>query len=338
LHRHEDTSESMPQRLSVAVGVCTYQRVDELARCLSGIQAQTRRPDELIVTVRDEDEATRRFLAEYAGQAEGRGALRPTICVVEKPGLIMARIAAVKACRSDVLAMLDDDAVPHATWLERIEQRFLGDPRLGGLGGRDRCWNGKGFDERRAETVGRLQYWGRRIGNHHLGYGTLREVDVLKGANMSFRTKVFETANFDQRLRGTGSVPYEDIAVSLAVRRGGWRIAYDPEVVVDHYEGARTEPRYYSQTMAVKEASGFRNFAFNGVVALWDEMSWLRRAVFLAWSALVGTRVCPGLVQAIRLTPKLGRASWSRFVIAQQGIAQACWFLARGGNHPGHPA
>jgi GT2 family glycosyltransferase len=317
------------KRLTFGVAVCTYRRAGELSRCLAGIAAQRRAPDDIVIVVQTRDRESQEFLAGNFLQQNFPAGPKPRIVSVDQPGTVVARNAALDACRTDVLAMLDDDAVPHPDWLERIAQDFANDPRLGGLGGRDRCFQGHAFDERKAEVVGKLQWWGRRIGNHHLGHGPLRPVDVLKGANMSFRAEAFRTVRFDPRLRGSGAVSYEDIAFSLAVRRAGWGIAYDPAVLVDHYEGVRTEPRYYSYTIPVSDAEAFRNFAFNGVVALWGEMSWPRRGAFLLWSILVGTRVCPGLVQAVRFTRAMGVASWRRFFIAQQGILEGCWSMLR---------
>ncbi|MFP3693651.1 glycosyltransferase family 2 protein, partial [Burkholderia sp. SIMBA_048] len=81
---------------------------------------------------------------------------------------------------------------------------FSADPRLGGLGGRD--WmHLKGsavYGER--PIVGKIARSGKVIGNHHLGAGEAREVDVLKGAHMSYRRDAIRNIRFDTRLRGSG--------------------------------------------------------------------------------------------------------------------------------------
>jgi GT2 family glycosyltransferase len=298
--------------------LCTYRRSADLARCIDALSHQTRLPDEVVVVLRDIDDDTRAYLA---GPLPANLNIR--VAQVFEPGLVASRNTGLDACTGDILALIDDDAVPYPWWCERLLEHFQANPRLGGLGGRDRCYNGKEFDDRKIELVGKLQWFGRRIGNHHLGTGGLRVVDMLKGANMSYRAAAVKRLRFDTRLRGSGAQPYEDIAFSLAVRREGWQLMYDPDVLVDHYEGAREEIRYYSTTIPVADAQGFRNFAYNGVVAMWEEFSPLRRAAFVTWSLLIGTRVCPGLVQAFRLTRSMGVASWKRFWLAQQGIFAA---------------
>ena len=309
------TESSAPLASTVSVMLCTYRRPADLARCLEALSHQTRLPDEVVVVLRDIDAETRTYLAGPLPEN-----LNIRVAEVHQPGLVASRNTGLDACTSDILALIDDDAVPYPWWCERLLQHFQANPRLGGLGGRDRCFNGKTFDDRENSLVGRMQWIGRRIGNHHIGAGGLREVDLLKGANMSYRAAAAKALRFDTRLRGSGAQPYEDIAFSLAIRRAGWQLMYDPDVLVDHYEGAREEIRYYASTIPVADAEGFRNFAYNGVVAIWEEFSPIRRAAFLAWSALIGTRVCPGLVQAVRFTPSMGVASWRRFWLAQEGL------------------
>jgi len=304
--------------LSLTVAVPTFRRPDDLARCLKAIAAQECLPDEVLVTVRDIDTQTQDFIA----------ALPPTpfplrVINLTERGLVVARNAALTSFKSDIIAFVDDDAAPHPDWVCRVRRHFEADPRLGGLGGKDRLHDGKRFIEGRRANVGQLQWFGRVVADHHLGYGPPRPVDMLKGANMAFRRAAIGAIRFDQRLRGSGAQPNEDLTISLAVRRAGWNVIYDPAVLVDHFSGGRDEARHYAEIAAVRDTKGFREWAFNEVVAVWDEFPSWRLAVFFAWSLLVGSRVCPGLVQAIRFTPTLGLASWQRFALAQRGKFEA---------------
>ncbi len=303
---------------SIGVLIATYCRPEELARCLRALADQQRQADDVMVVVRDTDAATRRFLD---GFHDPRCPVRAI--TVSAPGVVAARNAGLAACRTDVLAMVDDDAAPHPDWLLRIGAHFAADPLLGGLGGRDRCHDGAGFDDRQAAVVGRIQWFGRLIGNHHLGVGPVRDVDFLKGANMSYRVQALAGVRFNTRLQGNGAGPHEDMAFSIDVRRRGWRLRYDPQVLVDHYAAPREEPRHYVAIAGVTNAASFSNHAFNIVVALWDDLSPPRRLAFALWSLLVGTGTFPGLAQAVRFTPRLGLQSWRRFMLAQRGVFAA---------------
>ncbi len=307
---------------STCVMIATYKRSDELSRCLEALTRQILLPDEVIVVAREDDLDTRVLLSRlsYPG-------LICRLVTVTAPGVVAARNAGVEACHADILAIIDDDTVPHPDWLQRIREAFFTDSALGGLGGRDRCFDGTAFDDRKEAVVGKIQWFGRVIGNHHLGFGDSREVDVLKGANMSFRTSAITNVRFDARLKGSGTQPNEDKAFSVAVKAQGWKIVYDPAIVVDHYPGFRDDARQYVGVSRVLSIAHFQNFAYNEVVSLWNALSSPRRLTFVLWSLLVGTGTCPGLVQAVRYTPSLGIYSWQRFWIAQTAKLRAYWDL-----------
>ena len=298
----------------MSVIVVTYKRPVDLARCLDGLANQIRPPDQVVVTVRDIDQATRDFLARPRLDT-----LTVQMVIVTTPGVVHARNAGLAAATGDVLGFLDDDTLPHPDWCARCLDHFRGDPKLGGLGGKDWLHDGQKFDQRVTDQVGVVQWVGRVIPNHHLGHGEPREVAMLKGANMAFRRSAVGAIRFDARLKGSGAQPFDDLAFSLAVRRAGWKLLYDPRVMVDHFSGGREEVRHYGKVETVLDRKGFTELSYNEVVALWDEMSPVRFAAFATWSLLVGTRITPGVAQAIRFTPKLGRGSWARFLLTQRG-------------------
>jgi GT2 family glycosyltransferase len=314
---------------SIGVLICTWRRPESLARCLGALATQQRRPDDVIVVVRDVDVATREWLDTRT--ADG---LPVRLVDVARPGTVAALNAGLDAVRTDIIAITDDDTVPSPAWLARIMDHFVADPTVGGVGGRDNCHDGTRFDDRQQDPVGRLQWFGRMIGNHHLGFGPPRRVDMLKGANMSYRTRAIAHIRFDTRLRGSGAQPFEDIAFSLKVARAGWILLYDPAVAVDHYAARRDEARHYVAVSKLADVEGFRAFAYNNVVALWEELSPPRHLAFLLWSFLIGTGTCPGLVQALRFTPRLGVGSWQRFWTAQEGKAAAYRRLLQAGSTP----
>lgn len=307
---------------TVGILIATYRRPYELRRCLTGLERQTHPADDILLVIREDDEQTKAALDGLVSQS-----LPIRIITVLAPGSVAARNAGLDACRTDILAIIDDDTSPHVDWLARIMANFSNDPTIGGVGGRDRCFIGKAFNDSQELVVGKIQWFGRIIGNHHLGFGELREVDVLKGANMSYRAKAFADVRFDTRLKGNGAQPSEDYCFSIAVKRKGWKLAYDPSAVVDHYLSQRAEARHYVGVARVEDDAAFRDFAYNQVLSIWEALSGFRRLVFFVWSLLVGTGIFPGLVQAIRFTPKLGIHSWRRFLIAQQGKINAFWDL-----------
>src|SRR3954470_14209837 len=219
--------------LSVAVLIPTFRRPEELARCLAALAAQRRRPDRGLVAARAEDEPTQR------AATAGPDALAVERVLVAAPGQVAALNAGLDALREDVVAITDDDCIPRPDWVERIERHFAADPRLGGLGGPDRLVQGGRPVVGARRHVGRVFWDGRFVGLHQLGIGPVRDVELLKGANMSYRREAIAALRFDARLRGTGTEQHNDWAFALAVGAAGWRVAFDPAVVVDHYEASR---------------------------------------------------------------------------------------------------
>ena len=312
---------------TIGVLICSYRRPDSLLRGLAALARQQRHPDQVIVVARSNDQATLDTLAS------GTPAWLPVqVVTVTLAGTVHALNAGLDACRTDVLAITDDDTEPRPDWLARILAHFVADPTVGGVGGRDWVHDRGRLADGGEATVGRIQWFGRVIGNHHLGVGPHREVHFFKGANMSYRRQAFANLRFDKRLRGTGAQPFEDVSFSLDIRLAGWRLIYDPMVAIDHYPGVSDQPRAYAGAIDA-DNEGLFDFSFNEVIALWRVMRrWPDRVVYSIWSMLIGTGVSPGLLQAVRLTPQLRSRAWGRFAAVQRGKVAALRHLLRIGN------
>jgi glycosyltransferase involved in cell wall biosynthesis len=263
-----------------------------------------------LLVVRDTDDETWAFLKSLNPDS-----LPLCTVTVTVPGQVAALNPGLDAAQGDIIAITDDDAAPHADWLERIEAHFLSDSCVGGVGGRDWVYHGTELEDGARKVVGRVQWFGRAIGDHHLGVGEPREVDIFKGANMSFQRTAIASLRFDERLRGTGAQPHNDMAFSLAVKRAGWKLIYDPMVAIDHYPAQRfdEDQRYKFNEIA------FINKVHNETLALLEHLPSTRRAVFLVWAILVGTREAPGFVQWLRFLPSEGSLAGQKLLASLRG-------------------
>jgi hypothetical protein len=149
------------------------------------------------------------------------------------------------------------------------------------------------------------------VGNHHLGMGPPREVDVLKGANMSFRRNAIRSFGFDRQLIGTGAEKHNDRSASLAVGASGWKVIYDPDVQVDHYPAPRPEGGRRPSPSLAYEA------AYNETLAV-RVLPVHRLAACVAWGAAVGTPAAPGLLTAARRVRDDDGRAWF-------GLAARAW-------------
>lgn len=165
--------------------------------------------------------ANERFVAE-------QGDARLNYLHLPVKGLPNARNEGIVRCRGRVVLFLDDDVI-------LLDEGFLdahlapyADTRVGGVTGRivERSVRPNAPD-----TASHLSPGGRTITNL---WGTrAREIETLKGANMSYRAEVFaRVGGFDRRYAGTALL--EDSDFSTRVAAAGWVLRYEPAAELVH--------------------------------------------------------------------------------------------------------
>ena len=241
----------------------TYNRPEHLRRCLQRIRQQTVAPSAILVIDASPDERSRDLVraefaeVRYLRNSRGRGTTATS------------RDIALRACSTDVLAFLDDDALAEPTWLEQLLIPYR-DPSVGGVGGRVR--NGQpGEDRVPTEGIGVFLPNGALTGNFAADPGTVIDVDHLLGASMSFRTAaVRDNGGIHDHYPGTCLLEESDIA--LRMKRAGRRVVFTPFAVVDHLPGPYAKGRrfdlryvYYAQRnhlVMLGQIVGFRDPRF----------------------------------------------------------------------------
>lgn len=294
--------------MQISVLIPTHRRPQELHRCLEALKKQERRADQIVVTVREDDAETEAFLAAYHAAPFSIKIVR-----LSALGVIAAMNAGLAEVTGDIVALTDDDTVPFPDWLARIDAHFAAGPKVGGVGGRD--W--LAHDQRNAAVVGKVQWCGRLIGNHHQGYGPAREVDTLKGVNCAYQVEPLRTIGFDTRLRGTGAQVHWELSLGLAMKNAGWQLIYDPEVALDHITG----PRFDEDTThrGIFNKGGTSNAAYNETLILLTFLSPIRKIAFVAWAFLLGTWGAPGVLQIPRLIARRDQDFWHRMLATYAG-------------------
>ena len=300
--------------IKISVVIPTYRRPKDLERCLDALKKQKVPTYEVLVVVRDTDTETWTFFQTFNPEL-----LPMRTVTVNVSGVVAAMNVGMDAASGDIIAFTDDDAAPHTDWLERIENHFLSDSNIGGVGGRDWVYHGTRLEEGEREVVGKVQWFGRVIGEHHLGVGEPREVDVLKGANMSFRRSAIGGMHFDRRMRGSGTQLHFELAFSLALKQAGWKLIYDPKIAVDHFP---------AQLFDEDQRNTFNDLAFlnavhNETLVLLENLPSTRRAAFVFWATFVGTRDAPGFLQWLRFLPKEGTLAGQKLLASLRGRWQA---------------
>jgi GT2 family glycosyltransferase len=301
--------------MDISVLVPTYNRPEDLERCLKAVYRQTHMPKEVIITVRVDDDATHDLLARLLPQLPQSPA-ELILVDLHEPGVVAAMNKGIGVCTADIVAITDDDAEPFPDWLERLRARFMESNEVVGVGGRDLVYHNGTYQERKVKKVGKLLWYGKMIGNHHVGSGAPSEADFLKGVNCAYRTDKLKAIGFEKRLLGKGAQVHWELVLGLALRRMGGRLIYDPEIKVNHYEGKRHD---VDQRQTFVHPVATKNMVHNETYAVLTHLKALQIFVFLSWAVLFGTTASPGLVQIVRYLLKGKGSVVPRSVYCFQG-------------------
>jgi len=283
--------------MRISVVVPSYRRPDALARCLPALLAQERPADEIIVVVREEDDASRTLLGGFPSV---------TTILVDRPGAVWAMTEGAVASTGDVIAFTDDDACPSISWLHQIEATYLQDAAIGAVGGRDIIHEADGSlrVEALQEEVGIITPIGRLIGNHHRGTGPARDVSVLKGVNSSYRREVLALPS---GLRGAGTQIHFEVAMGVMVRKAGARLVYDPLITVDHHPADRQD----LDKRGAPPAAAVAGHAYNLTTSI-GLLGTGRLLSRYCYAVLVGDRAMPGILRAVLLVAQGDQAALTR--------------------------
>jgi glycogen synthase len=180
--------------MRVSVVVCTYNRADSLRVTLDALRYQTFTDFEVVVVNGPSTDHTADVLAEWSGR----------IKAVENPAanLSISRNLGIRAAAGDLVAFIDDDAIPEFDWLADIVAAFETDEtgEVAGVGGLVFDHTGTRFQFRFAASS--------RLGEPKLSDTTPFDdlcipggfwFPYLQGTNAVFRRQVLdEVGGFDE--------------------------------------------------------------------------------------------------------------------------------------------
>ena len=209
------------------IAICSRDRAEDLQRCLEAIRRITdRNQDILVVDSCSKDDATKQVVGCFPGVRYVRE---------ERPGLDRARNRALREANHDIVAYIDDDAVPDPDWLHALTRNFL-HPNVA-------CVTGltmpveletvaqEYFEEHFTFSRG-FEYIEHDWNNTHpIGAGR-----VGVGTNMALRRSVIDQVGpFDEAL-DAGTLTYSGGETEMFSRllSSGYRIIYEPHALNWH--------------------------------------------------------------------------------------------------------
>jgi GT2 family glycosyltransferase len=229
----------------VSVVITTHNRADILPRCVRATLAEVRRHPgaELLVVDNASADGTPAALAELA-RVEGA-----PLRTLHEPrlGASHGRNTGLGAARGELVAFLDDDAVPRRGWLAALVAPFA-NPAVAGAGGPlilrlsvpPPAWFTAAFHEAAGSyDLGGVQ---RRV--HHRGGEW-----YPPSANLCLRTlDVIREGGFCDVLgpHGTRHFVHEDADLCARLERRGGEIHYAPDAIADHWVvPGKLTPQYF---------------------------------------------------------------------------------------------
>ena len=271
--------------LAASVLVCTHNRCRDLAACCEALLATEGDPErwELVVV----DNASTDQTAEVIRSFGERLGDRLQRIEESELGLSAARNAAVRGARGEVLAFLDDDALPAPGWLSALEEAFSHPDVYAAGGPVEPIFEGPLPEWLSERYLPYLTVWDRGRETLSLTYN-----EYPRGANIAFRRQTFERFGlFSHHLgrKGQRLLSCEEIELCLRIERGGGRILYVPGARVRHRVAtARVDRRW----MAARFAAQGRSEA----LLEWRHGGWraLRVGLLRSWAYLRGAARAQG--------------------------------------------
>jgi GT2 family glycosyltransferase len=273
--------------VSVSVVIPTWQRKELLRRCLGGVLSQERQPDEVVVVGRATDLEARGVVE----MARSSSATHVRWVEVTEPGHVPPVRHGLESVHSELVAFLDDDAVPERDWLEAIIAP-LRDQTVVCVGGRVRT---PGFSGVVHRDAGRVRWYGKYVGNiGALERPGLVRVDAVMEGNWCWRTSVLRSLAFDPVLAQDDASMY-GLDLCLQAKALGGEIVYTSAARVLHTPGPRSDGSIDRDDEGLVRLSYSRNYTY---IAL-SRFRGRRLLAFFVWWWLVGERASYGLGTAI---------------------------------------
>lgn len=208
-------------RFSVIVTSASWERLPDLYEAIRGLREQTFTDFEVVVPVDGG--------GPYERAVRGMlGAYPRIIPIDDERGLAAARNKGAEAANGEIYVFLDDDAVPHESWLEELNKAYIGGAiAAGGPAMPD-------WPDGRPWYLHETFDWLVGAGPYHENWSDIRNT---YGVNISFRADIFDDLmGFDEDYGKGSDIPQGEEAEFASRMRSkyGAGTTYNKYAVVSH--------------------------------------------------------------------------------------------------------
>jgi O-antigen biosynthesis protein len=304
-------------RPQVTVAVCTYNGSATLGECLEGVAALDYPNYEVVVVSDGSTDDSVSIAASFDGVR---------VIETEQCGLSAARNTAMDAASAEIVAFIDDDAIPDPGWLTHLAASFASSSNVAAGGPNVPPPGSSWIAQCVANAPG---------GPTHVLLGD-REAEHIPGCNMAVRKDALQAlGGFDPQFRAAG----DDVDACWRLLEAGGNIAFSHGAVVTHHRrrsvrGYMRQQRAYGKAEALLERKHPEKYSAAGHVA-WNGRlygngsaqhrgGWRWRVYYGGWGTafyqpLYGPR--RGLLESLPLMPEWYLAIAVLALLSAVGIA-----------------
>ena len=214
---------------TVSIVICTFNRCDLLDRCLDYLKYQSNQNFEVVVVNGPSTDATETVLARYAGR----------IKVAQNPlrNLSVSRNMGIEISSGDLIAFIDDDALPFDDWVETLLLEFGRRPLTHAALGGPAYFAGSLDFQAQDIAINKFAEAQVNVDSSLIGHeGWERS---MLGTNTCFRGDIIRSVGgFDRQF----DYFLDESELSYRLQKRGFIVGYAPELYLRH-EFAQSENR-----------------------------------------------------------------------------------------------
>lgn len=220
----EENDIKLMPNLSISVVINTYNRASSLRKTIDSFRWQRYARFEIIVVNGPSTDDTSRVLEEYAHE------VKIVSCPVAN--ISVSRNFGISHADGDIVAFIDDDAIPYPNWLHGLSACFDHDD-VGGVGGFVWDHTGMAYQTRyvACDRFGEARFFDTFNPSDTFSFPNARWFPSLMGVNSSFRKSVLlEIGGFNEKY----AYFLDETDVCLRVIDRGYKIVFSQNASVHH--------------------------------------------------------------------------------------------------------
>jgi GT2 family glycosyltransferase len=249
---------------SISVVICTRNGERTIRDCLEGLRRIDYPNFEVLIVNDGSTDSTEAITREYNFR----------VISIPNGGLSNARNVGMRAAKGEIVAYIDDDAVPDPQWLTYLAATFLSTDHVGVGGPNIPPADDGAVAECVANSPG---------GPIHVLF-TDQEAEHIPGCNMAFRKVALEAVGgFDTQFRIAG----DDVDLCWRIQKRGWTLGFNPAAMVWHHR-RNSVKSYWKQQLNYGKAEGYLERKWPEKYNAAGHIPWAGRLYFKGFEQLLG--------------------------------------------------